>query len=45
MCSHLERSDVDLLRSILLFLDTQSWQPQENETRLSEALVKISDMF
>ena len=54
MHSRLEWSDVELLRSILLFLDTQSWQLQEIESdensdgRMSEikgALVKISDMF
>ena len=52
MRSRLEWSDVELLRSILLFLDTQSWQLQEAESdensddRLSEikgALVKITE--
>ena len=54
MRSRLEWSDVELLRSILFFLDTQSWQLQEAESdensddRLSEikgALVKITDIF
>lgn len=53
MCSRLEWSDVDLMRSILLFLDTQSWQLQVadeslEDDRLSEvkaALVSITDMF
>ena len=53
MRSRLEWSDVDLLRSILLFLDTQSWQLQATEEsseddRLSEvkaALVSITDVF
>ena len=49
--SCLEWSDVDLMRSILLFLDTQSWQLQVakeslEDDRLSEvkaALVSITD--
>ena len=53
MRSRLEWSNVDLMRSILLFLDTQSWQLQVDEEslkddRLSEvkaALVSITDMF
>lgn len=53
MRSRLEWSDVDLMRSILLFLDTQSWQLQVadeslEDDRLSEvkaALVSITDMF
>ena len=53
MCSCLEWSDVDLMRSILLFLDTQSWQLQVDEEsleddRLSEvkaALVSITDTY
>ena len=53
MRSRLEWSDVDLMRSILLFLDTQSWQLQVDEEsleddRLSEvkaALVSITDTY
>ena len=51
MRTRLEWSDVDLLRSILLFLDTQSWQESEgssNDDRLSEiksALLSITDLF
>ena len=52
MRARLEWSDVDLMRSILLFLDTQSWQGSEgssnDDDRLSEiklALVNITDVF
>ena len=50
MHSCLEWSNVDLMRSILLFLDTQSWQLQVAEEsleddRLKAALVSITDMY
>lgn len=52
MRSRLVWSDVDLMRSILLFLDTQSWQDSEGSLNdddcLSEvkaALVSITDVF
>ena len=52
MRARLEWSDVDLMRSILLFLDTQSWQGSEgssnDDDHLSEiklALVNITDVF
>ena len=52
MRARLEWSDVDLMRSILLFVDTQSWQGSEgssnDDDRLSEiklALVNITDVF
>ena len=53
MRARLEWSDVHLMRSILLFLDTQSWQDSEGVSsgdgdRLSEikaALVNITDVF
>ena len=52
MRARLEWSDVDLMRSILLFLDTQSWQDSEgsstDDDRLSEiksALLSITDVF
>ena len=52
MHHRLEWSDIELMRSTLLFLDTQSWQTivesNDNDGRLTEikaALVKISDMF
>ena len=48
MRAHLEWSDAELMRLILLFLDTQSWQDSEgssnNDDRLSEvkaALVSL----
>ena len=51
MRARLEWSDVDLMRSILLFLDTQSWQDSDGSStddRLSEikaAVVSITDVF
>ena len=53
MRTRLEWSDVNFMRSVLLFLDTQSWQDSEAESsneddRLSEiksALVSITDVF
>lgn len=52
MRDRLEWSDVDLMRSILLFLDTQSWQDSEgssaDDDHLSEiksALISITDVF
>ena len=56
MRTHLEWSDVDMMRSILLFLNTQSWQGSErslndddnDDDQLSEvkaALVSITDVF
>ena len=52
MRARLEWSDVNLMRSILLFLDTQSWQDSDksstDDNRLSEiksALVSITDVF
>lgn len=53
MRARLEWSDVDLMRSILLFLDTQSWRDSEasstdDDDRLSEvkaALVSVTDVF
>ena len=51
MRARLEWSDIDLKRSILFFLDTQSWQdPKEgsDDDRLSEtksALLNITDVF
>ena len=56
MRTRLEWSDVDMMRSILLFLNTQSWQGSErssnddddDDDRLSEvkaALVSITDVF
>ena len=52
MRARLEWSDVDLMRSILLFLDTQSWQDSEgsstDDDRLCEiksALLSITDIF
>ena len=46
MRSCLEWSDVDLMRSIFLFLDTQSWQLQvaeesSEDNRLSEVLISF----
>ena len=52
MRARLEWSDVNLMRSILLFLDTQSWQDSDksstDDDHLSEiksALVSITDVF
>jgi len=54
MRSRLEWSDIDFMRSILLFLDTQSWQLQEieetskDDERLGEvkaAMLRIIDIF
>ena len=53
MRARLEWSDINLMRSILLFLDTQSWQDNfeeatGSESRLSEiksALVSIAEVF
>ena len=51
MRARLEWSDVDLMRSILLFLDTQSWQDSDESStddHLSEvkaALLSITDIF
>ena len=52
MRARLEWSNVELMRSILLFLDTQSWQDCEEsstkEDRLSElksALLRVIDVF
>ena len=51
MRARLEWSDVDLMRSILLFLDTQSWQDSEGSSkddRMSEiksALLSLTEVF
>lgn len=52
MRARLEWSDVDLLRSILLFLDTQSWQlsdgtPSDDDrlSKVKSAVVSIIDAF
>ena len=51
MRARLEWSDLELMRSILLFIDTQSWQESEgssDDDRLSEiksALVSITEVF
>ena len=53
MRARLEWSDINVMRSILLFLDTQSWQDNfeeatGSESRLSEiksALVSIAEVF
>ena len=54
MRSHLEWSDINLMRSILLFLDTQSWKDTSDDestgsdSRLSEIKyfwVSISETF
>ena len=53
MRARLVQSDINLMRSILLFLDTQSWQDYfeeatGSESRLREvksALVSIAEVF
>ena len=49
MRAHLEWSNIDLMRSILLFLDTQTWQDSvDGCDRLNEikaAIVNITDGF
>jgi len=41
MRARLEWSDVDLMRSILLFLDTQSWQDSEGSSTDDDRLCEI----
>ena len=53
MRTRLEWSDVNFMRSVLLFLDTQSWQDSEAESsneddclsEIKSALVSITDVF
>ena len=51
MRARLEWSDIDLMRSILLFLDTQSWQESKDShdddclSEIKSALLSIIDVF
>lgn len=51
MRAHFEWSDVDLMRLIFLFLDTQSWQDSARASSnddgdcLSEAVISITDVL
>ena len=53
MTANLEWSDVSLMRSILVFLDTQSWQDHSEGTtaddnglsEIKSTLVSISDIY
>ena len=48
MRARLEWSDLELMRAILVFVDTQSWQESDSDDRLSEiksALVTITETF
>ncbi len=48
MRARLEWSDLELLRSIIILIDTQSWQESDSKDRLSEiksALITITEHF